>query len=409
MTRPGISRLLARSAAAAALWAFPLAAVARADMVQTIDGAWHPAVPAEARLGPDDPPPDDVLRESAEYKVDATYEMVKTRGFSKPAGQVKRIVATASVTNEKFRAALVAGSSSFFADAADLFAEAAGEEQAFGKQSALHLAMLASANTGDKEKTLAACTALLQAFPKSYYFVDAAILRAKIASGDPSTVRKALDEVKAAPGMNARDLFRAEYMRVFLIEESVRDYEKARLSYLQLVSDIEKSAPAEAAVTRQQALVGIGNCLLRTKKAKEAEEYFQKAAKESTNADVLAGAYDGLGSVAFAAAKELQEAKKLPEAKAMLEQAAEHYLRVSLLYRNSVDDDTPVLDALENQAHVFVALFDMSNAKDCDAARRAYAAYFELQGMMPEGIQKKRLIKEGIEFGERKKAAGCGG
>lgn len=407
MIRSWFLPLVGWGAASAALMTFAPCPEAQADLVQTVDGAWFPA---QAGLGPDDEPDDAMLRESAEFKVDATYETVsvKNKGFSKPAGQVKRIFASDRATNSDFGKALVSASSDFFVDAAEGFAAAAAALSGYGKQEALYFCMQAWANAGEAEKAIAAAADVLAAYPKSYFFCDIAFLRARVAGDDMGGVKKALGSVPTAPGMNNRDLLRAEYMRIWMTEERARQYDKARESYLRLIADVEKTAAAEAAVTRQQALVGVGNCLVRTKKNKEAEEFFVKAAKESRNPDVLAGAYDGLGNIAFGVAKEFQLAGKLPEAKAKLEDAAEQYLRVTLLYKTQVDDLTPVLDAYENQAHVFVALFDMSGSKDCPSAIRAYQAYYDLQNMMQPGIQRTRLQKEGKEFGERKKAA-CGG
>ena len=267
--------------------------------------------------------------------------------------------------------------------------------------------MQAFAFDGDADKAKAASDDLLAAFPKSFWFCDVQILRAKIASGDSSAVDKTLAAVKDAPGMNARDAFRAEYWRIFLNEENRQKFDAARASYAKLVSSVETTAAAEAAGARQQALVGIGNCLVGLGKHAEAEAQYLNAVADAVDPDVLAGAYAGLGDVTYMKARALQQEKKAEEAKAKLEDATLHYLRVTLLYKEAVQDTTPVLHAYENQIKVLVALFELTNQKDCELAKRAYASYKELSDMMPDGPPKKQLIRDARAFDEKRTAAGC--
>lgn len=380
----------------------------RADMAQTANGQWVPVpqgVPAPAGS---DEPTDDLLSASSDARLDATYEAVKSnKGFSKPAAEVVRLRASARATNEAFRQALNDASSGFFQEAADGFLAAAGGLQGFDKQEALWLRVQAFAEAQAVDRVGGAIDELLAAFPKSFYFADAHILKAKVAvqKGDVDGAVAALAAVKSAPGMNARDLLRAEYNRINLTLELQRKYDDAAADYRKLVADAEKADPAVGAVTAQQSLVGLGNCLLATKKDQEARTFFDRATG-SRDTSVLAGAYAGLGDIGLTEARALRDGGKLKEAKARLEEALLDYLRVTTLYRTA-DDVGPILRSLENQARVFIALFEMSGNKDCELATRAYGSYVELSRLLPDGPQKRAIVRAALEFDQKREAAGC--
>lgn len=379
---------------------------AGADMVQTNDGKWFPE-PKQADgvppLGPDDTPTDDMLMQSEGFKVDATYETVKGAGFTKSAGLVKRIWSTDRVKNEAFKTARIALESGQWKDAAEGLGDASGALSGYGKQEALWLRAVAYANLGTKDELLAALTDLLAAFPKSYYFCDAQIYRAKVAigSGDAEGASKALSAVAAEKGMNPRDQYRAEYTRINLTLELAKKYEDARAAYQKLVDTISRGDAVQGEFVSLQANVGIGNCLVRAGKVKEAEPFFTKAT-ESHNADVLAGAYAGLGDIAQMQAKELSREKNLPAAKARLEDALLAYLRVTLHYKDDCEDTSTVLRALDNQGQIYFTLFDMSGGKDQDAFDRGYSAFYELWRSLPDGSAPKRDIQK--KMSERKAA-----
>lgn len=370
---------------------------AAADMIQTLDGKWFPW-PENAPMPTDnDPPSQDALADSDEVKiVDATYEAVKlSKGGTKPAAQVTQLASLDAARDETFKQAMNDASSSLFAEASDGFRAAAGALKDYAKQEALYRAMQAAEGTGDFGRASGAADELLAAFPKTFYFCDAQVLKAKIATAknDLAGAAAALDAVKNAPGMNPRDSFRAQFTKVSLTLELQRKYEQAAAEYRVLIGSMDREKEAAAvAVTKQRCQVGLGSCLLALKKDKEARPFFLQAT-ESRDPDVLAGAYNGLGDVALVEARALRDAKQLVEAKAKLEnEAILHYLRVSLKYRNEVTDTTPILRAMENQAAVFIALFDMSGGKDCAAADRACRTYAELVRMLPEGSAQRRTI-----------------
>jgi len=383
---------------------------AAADMIQTIDGKWFPWPENAPMPTSSEPPSADALADSDSMKIlDATYETVKlSRGGSKPAAQVVQLQSLDAARSEAFKQAMNDASSSLFAEAADGFRAAAAELRDFAKQEALFHAVQAAEGTGDLGRAAAAVDELLAAFPKSFFYCDAQILRAKIAASknDLAAAGAALDAVKNAPGMNPRDAYRARFTKISLTLELQRKYEQAASEYRVLIGAMDREKEAAAvAVTKERCQVGLGSCLLALKKDKEARPYFEQATA-SRDPDVLAGAYNGLGDVALVEARALREGKQLTEAKAKLEnEAVLHYLRVSLKYRNEVTDTMPVLRAMENQAAIFIALFDMSGGKDCEAADRACRTYAELVRMLPDGsAQRRTIIRSYTEIDKRRDA-----
>ena len=111
--------------------------------------------------------------------------------------------------------------------------------------------------------------------------------------------------------------------------------------------------------------------------------------------------------MALVDAKALREGGKLKEAKDKLEEAVLHYLRVTVKYRTEVEDEAPVLRALDSEARVFKALFEMSGSKECELANRAYGAYVDLSRMLPDGPQKKAVVRDAQQFDLAREAAGC--
>jgi tetratricopeptide (TPR) repeat protein len=377
--------------------------LAGADMLQTTDGKWFP--PTEPVVEANDEPGDDLLVQSQDHRADATYETVKlvgSKGTSKPAGQVVKVLSSARATVPEFRKARSDAEGSFWPEAAEGFAAAAEVAQGFGKQDALWMRVQALAEGQMVAEMNAAIDDLLTAFPKSYFFGEAHILRARVAvsQGKVADATKFLEAVKAAPGMNLRDAFRAEYMRVYLTLDAQRKVDESLAGYQKLVEWIDKSDATLGETTRLQALVGIGNAHVTKGNVKDATAAFTKAT-ESKNPDVLAGAYTGLGDVAFGEARQLRDAKDLEGAKKKLETAAQHYLRVTQFYRASVTEIDSVLRALGNQAKVFTALFDM--ARDIESGRRAFDSYKALHDALGDGPARKQVLRDFQDFDKRYK------
>lgn len=380
------------------------ATCAVADMVLTTDGKWVPPPPEGMTLGPDEEPTPEMLAESATTSVDAAYDTVKLTGKTNatfPAVKVLKIFGHDRVLNEKFKLADNDASSGFWKEAAEGYAAAADELKGFGKQEALYLQVQAHAAGVMISELETSITELLQAFPKSWFFCDAYVLRAKLAmtKGDVAGATKALEAIKTAPGMNSRDAFRAEYMRVFLTLEGAGKFDEALAAYRALVAAIDRSPEAaQSLVTKQKALAGTGNCLLQKGKGKEAGDVF-KGLTESRNADVLAACYAGLGDLAFTEAKSLQSAKNLEEAKKRLEEAATHYLRVTIKYRTDVEEQDAIIRALLSQAKAFTALYDMT--KDVESGNRALRTYQDFGTFVREGPIFRQAVKDAKDLKKR--------
>jgi hypothetical protein len=382
-----------------------------ADMLLGNNG-WVGQAKDAPPVSPDDDPPDEVLAGSSGTRIDASYDVVKVGGQSIPAGQVRKIFSDESVTNEEFRKANSAGEAKLFKEAGDGFSAAAETLTGMGKQDALWNAVRAYQEAGLPDETNGAIDALLAAFPKSFYFAPAQMVRARVmlAKGDLEGAKKAFSAVGAEKGMNPRDSYRAEYMRIFLTEEAQRQAEAARGNYQKLIDTIQRGDPVLGAAASQLATVGLANTLLTAKKPSEALVLYNRAT-ESRDADVLAAAYAGLGDISFGEAKGLRDEKKLPEAKAKLEEAVLHYLRVTVLYRPDAEEAAPILRSLSNQASVFKVLFEMSGQKDLDALDKACNSYYQLYQALDDGNPEKRaavrtyneLVKIRKELAEKPK------
>src|SRR5204862_387556 len=148
-----------------------------------------------------------------------------------------------------------------FKEAGDAFSTVAEKLAGMGKQDALWSAVLAYQNAGLADETNTAIDALLAAFPRSFYFAPAYTTRARIllAKGDLEGAKKAFSAISAEKGMNPRDAYRAEYMRIFLTEESQKQIEAARGDYQKLIDTISRGDPALGSTASQLATVGLAN------------------------------------------------------------------------------------------------------------------------------------------------------
>ena len=143
----------------------------------------------------------------------------------------------------------------------------------------------------------------------------------------------------------------------------------------------------------------------RSDEAKTIYQQILKAATDTTDKTVLAGVYYGLGDVAFEEASALQaRAKGAPELKkqvqGMLDQAALHYLRVLLLYKENADQ-REIFGATQGAARVFSTLFTITGETDCEAAGRAYDYYRQAVELQPQGEARRLLVREGKALKKR--------
>ena len=120
--------------------------------------------------------------------------------------------------------------------------------------------------------------------------------------------------------------------------------------------------------------------------------------------DVLAGVYYGLGDAVFEEATKQQSAAgsgaTKDTIKALLNQAALHYLRVIYHY-NEHAGQRELFGATQGAARVFRSLFSLSGEEDCEAGRRAYNFYRQATDMQQQGEEKRILVSEGLELKAR--------
>ena len=355
-------------------------------------------------------PTDAELVESGKNNLKLTYEAFeigKTRG---PAGQVSAIFITTAITKSvEYTSGETNGSRGYWTESAEAFRMAAENLSGLAKEVALYKAMLATANTGNAPATLRAADALLASNPKTYYFGPAQETRARVfaQAGRLGDAVAALKRVTDAPGMNVRDYFSAAYMSVWLTKfiraNSAETYGAAEKSFKQLLADLDRKPQKElAAVPRLKILMSLGACVRALGRADEAKGLYGeilKAATDTTDKAVLSGVYYGLGDVAFEEASALQtRVKGAPELKKqvqdLLDQAALHYLRVLLLYKDFADK-REVFGATQGAARVFSTLFTITGEKDCETARRAYGYYRQAVELQPQGEARRLLVREG--------------
>lgn len=360
-------------------------------------------------------PTDAELNASGKRNLKLTYEAFeigKTRG---PAGQVGTPYITNALMNVEFSTGEQNGVRGYWAEAAEAFNMAADNLSGLAKEMALYKAMLATANTGNAGATLRAADALLASNPKTYFFGPAHERRARVfaTAGRLGEAVKALKTVTSAPGMNVRDYFSAAYMSVWLTKfiraDSAEKYAAAEKAFSALIKEMDRHPQKELAnVPRLHILMSLGASIRAQGRSDEAKAIYRqilKAATDTTDNAVLAGVYYGMGDVAFEEASALQaRAKGAPELKKQvhdtLDQAALHYLRVLLLYKDFADR-SQLFGATQGAARVFSTIFTISNEKDCESARRAYDYYRQAVDLQPQGEARRLLVREGKALKKR--------
>jgi len=390
-------------------------ATAEADILDTSDGIRLPKKD-EIKTPWGEFPRDEELKESGKNNLDLNYEEFDIGKVRGPAGQVARIYITEAITgNVEFQAAETHAERGFWMEASQAFRAAAESLSGLAKEVALYKCMVATANTNDPESTLRAADALLAANPKGYYFGPAQETRARAFAtlGRMNDATAALQLVLEAPRMNVRDYFSAAYLKAWLTTyigaRSKEQFATAEKAFKDLLTELDRRPQKElATVPRLRILMSLAASIRNQGRSDEAKGMYQqilKAAGETTDASVLAGVYYGLGDVAFEEASALQSrAAGAPELKKqvrdMLDQAALHYLRVLLLYKDAADQ-REVYGATQGAARVFATIFTVSNEQDCEAASRAYDYYRQAVDMQPSGEMRRQLVREGRALKKR--------
>jgi tetratricopeptide (TPR) repeat protein len=361
-------------------------------------------------------PTDAELTASGRNNLKLSYEAFELGGVKGPAGQVASLYITTAITKSvEFSSGEQNGVRGYWAEAAEAFKQAAENLSGVAKEVALYKAMLATANTGNAPATLRAADALLAADPKTYYFGPAQETRARVfaQAGRLGDAVAALKAVTDAPRMNVRDYFSAAYLSAWLTKfiraSTAEAYTDAEKEFNRLLKELDRHPQKElASVPRLRILMSLGACVRALGRSEEAKGIYAqilKAATDTTDKAVLAGVYYGLGDVAFEEASALQSrAKGAPELKEqvqdMLDQAALHYLRVLLLYKDFADQNQ-TFGATQGAARVFATLFTITGEKDCETARRSYDFYRQAVELQPQGEARRLLVREGKALKKR--------
>jgi tetratricopeptide (TPR) repeat protein len=344
---------------------------------------------------------------------------VKGGGKDYPAGQVALIYFNAAEGNEAFKDGDVRGSSRFWQEAAESYGQAAEELKGSARQAALYKQLLTLANLGDVDATLTAAEQFLTEYPKSFYFGPVQIKRALVyaSKGRQDEAVAALKRVADAPGMNPRDLFEAEYLRIWLTKmvpaRTKEQFADAEKEFRGLVEAIDKNprGKADASDQRVKAQARIAKTMLLQGKGTEARTLMDQTLTglpKATERPALAAAYGSRGDALNLLAKQAMEGGKRADAKTLAEQAVLDYLRVAIFYGDEADP-SDLFNATQNAARVFRSLFNLSGDKDCELARWSYDCYVQAAGMLGAGEEKRTLVREGLSLKEAMdKACGSG-
>ena len=307
--------------------------------------------------------------------------------------------------------------SGYWDESEQAFAQAAEDLTGTAQQEALYKRLLAAAQSGNDDRVLAAIGALLAADPKTYYFGPAHEMQARVLArqGKKNEAIAALEKVVTAPGMNVRDLFSAKYLQIWFSKtlgaDTVEKWVAAERAYRDLIAEIDRVPTARRGLAespRFRAMMSLGESLRGQGKVEDAKKLFDEilaASGETTDRAILAGVYYGLGDVAFEEASRLQAtAAGTPATRArvkeLLDTAALHYLRVTLHYREQVEQ-RELFGSTRGLARVFGALFALSNEKDCEMGRRAYDHFRQAVTMVGQGEELRLLVGEGKALKKR--------
>src|SRR5262245_44356042 len=147
------------------------------------------------------------------------------------------------------------------------------------------------------------------------------------------------------------------------VMEATGNFSGASSAYSQMLSGAADDA------TKAAAELGIARCLMGQQKAGEAEaKYRAIVGRDGLPSSVLAGAFNGLGEIAYKAGFQKRDAD-------MLTNALYHYLRGSVLYTPSSGESTAEYErAIRGAADCFKALSEVETNAEKKKANAQRAA-----------------------------------
>ena len=391
-----------------------VASVASADIVDLSNGVRLPKKKS-IETPWNEYPSDAELRASGRNNLKLAYDECVLGSQRIDAAQIQGVYITTALANVHFVSGVQNGIRGYWEEAAEAFRMAADDLEGAAKQEALYNRMLAVANTNKPAATLKAADELLASDPKTYYFGPAQEMRAKVFATNNQLAHAlgALKLVGDAPKMNVRDKYSAAYMNIwlsiFIRAQEPAHFAQAEKAFEDLLNKLSLEQRHQLATApRLKIMMSLAASIRSQGRREEAKKMFEEVLAKTdkrTETSVLVGVYYGLGDVAFeeAAAKQekIQDQPHLKEeVKQNLEVAVLHYLRVLLLYKDSAGQ-RELFGASRGAALVFSRLFDLSDEKDCESARRAYAFYVQAVGLQPRGEARRLLVREGKALKQR--------
>ncbi len=253
------------------------------------------------------------------------------------------------------------------------------------RHGALYHLALAYQKSRDHDRALATYEELLKSFPKTRYLlpVGTNLLSIHLARGDVAAAERALNASLSnrSAGMDRSVQAGFDLLRGRILEEQQKLPEAERL--FEQVANASEADPALIA----SAKLGLGRCAQRKGRMPDAERRYREIVVQVAPNDVLAGAWNGLGDIAF----EEGTGKRDPD---RLREALFAYLRGVVLYVPGPEGQSDEHErALAGSAKAFRAIGELeSNAERKRLfLERARARREELASQYPDSRHLKGL------------------
>lgn len=218
------------------------------------------------------------------------------------------------------------------------------------KAHVLNLLGAALLRGGDADKAIEVFGELFKTFPKTQFLTQGAgenLVGAYLAKGKPEDAGAALEQLSNEMKKQGLPQEPLNPLRGRVLEAQ-NNFSAASGAYNQMLTAATDDA------TKAAAELGIARCLVGQKKVGEAEaKYRAIVGRDGLPASVLAGAFNGLGQIAYDAGREKRDAD-------LLTNALFHYLRGSVLYTPASGESTAEYErAIRGSADCFKALSEV--------------------------------------------------